>query len=139
MNEPLNMEIYEGIVLTSQNDVPQLSVRKLVDVSQLQIIDLIKGDGRSVKLDNTLEVNYLGIGGINGYVFDSSFDRQQTADFPLRAVIQGWQDGLLGMREGGRRVLIIPANQAYGNNPPPGSGISQNETLIFLVDLIKIS
>jgi peptidylprolyl isomerase len=55
----------------------------------------------------------------------------------LAQVIQGWQLGLVGMQVGGRRLLVIPAELGYGDNPPPGSGIEAGETLIFVVDLVS--
>jgi peptidylprolyl isomerase len=55
----------------------------------------------------------------------------------LDNVILGWQEGLVGMQVGGRRLLVIPAELGYGNNPPPGSGIEAGETLIFVVDLVS--
>ncbi len=135
------MEIVENLYL--REDVagrPSLELEGPVNEDYLEIVDLVVGTGQvGVTISDTLEVNYLGIGSITGFAFDSSFSRNEPATFPLGAVIQGWQQGLIGMREGGRRVLIIPSSLAYGPTPPPGSGIEPNEALIFLVDLIKIN
>ena len=65
-------------------------------------------------------------------------DRGQPTQFPLDGVIPGWGEGLVGMKVGGRRTLVIPGNLAYGNSPPPSSGIQPNETLVFVVDLVSI-
>jgi FKBP-type peptidyl-prolyl cis-trans isomerase len=133
----MNDEIYPGIFLQDEYP-PILTLESEISVNDLKIVDLIEGSGRSVSLTDTLEVDYLGIGGTTKLPFDSTFSRNQTAVFPLAAVIAGWQEGLEGMQEGGRRLLIIPGPLAYGENPPPNSGIQPNETLIFLVDLIEI-
>lgn len=130
-------EIYPGILL-EDDFPPALVLTNSIQVNELEYIDLIDGDGSEVKESDTIEVDYLGVGGASKSVFDSSFSRNQTVTFPLQAVIVGWQDGLLGVREGGRRLLVIPGALAYGDNPPPGSGIQPNETLIFLVDVIEI-
>jgi peptidylprolyl isomerase len=132
-------EIYPNLFLTEASGIPMFSITETISVNELVAIDLTTGDGASVSLQDTLEVNYLGVGGSSGFSFDSSFARNEPAVFPLQAVILGWQEGLVGMKEGGRRVLVIPGNKAYGPTPPPGSGIEPNETLIFLVDLIKIN
>jgi peptidylprolyl isomerase len=70
-------------------------------------------------------------------MFDASWLRGEPATFPLARVILGWQEGLIGMQVGGRRLLVIPADKAYGDNPPQGSGIAAGETLIFVVDLVS--
>jgi peptidylprolyl isomerase len=70
-------------------------------------------------------------------MFDGSWARGEPATFPLPNVILGWQEGLVGMQAGGRRLLVIPAELGYGNNPPPNSGIEAGETLIFVVDLVS--
>lgn len=126
-------------LLSNSTGSPELQIAGDLLVTDLQIIDIEHGYGNAeVSLSNTLEVYYLGVGANAGFVFDSSYARNESAQFPLAAVIKGWQEGLIGIREGGRRVLIIPANQAYGATPPPGSGIESNEALIFVIDLIKI-
>jgi peptidylprolyl isomerase len=81
-------------------------------------------------------VNYVGVGQQSGQVFDSSWQRGQPATFPLDGVIQGWSEGLVGMQPGGRRLLIIPAELAYGD-AGAGADIAPGETLVFVVDLIE--
>ena len=85
----------------------------------------------------TVEVNYVGVGQKSKKVFDSSFTRGESISFPLNGVIPGWTKGLVGMKEGGRRQLVIPGALAYGANPP-SADIGPDETLVFVVDLIKI-
>ena len=87
---------------------------------------------------DTVTAHYTGWGAATGAQFDASWDRGQPATFPLDGVILGWQQGLIGMKVGGRRVLVIPADLGYGQTPPPGSGIQPGETLIFVVDLVAI-
>ncbi len=100
--------------------------------------DLILGTGPEVVPTDSVTANYVGVGLNTGKVFDSSFDRGSPAPFPLANVIAGWQQGIPGMQVGGRRLLVIPADLAYGANPPPGSGIEPNEPLAFVVDLVSV-
>lgn len=97
--------------------------------------DLKVGDGAAVTAANTLSVNYIGVACSTGKIFDSSYSRGQPASFPLSNVIQGWQQGLPGMKVGGQRLLGIPPAMAYGSNPPPS--IAPDETLWFVVDVIS--
>ena len=100
-------------------------------------VDLAEGAGEPVAAGATVTVEYCGIGMDSKAVFDSSWARGAPATFPLDGVITGWQDGLPGMKPGGRRLLIIPADLAYGQTPPDGSGIAAGESLLFVVDLIS--
>ncbi len=106
-------------------------------VTELQVTDVIVGDGDAVQAGATVTAHYVGYGAATGQMFDSSWVRGEPATFPLPNVILGWQEGLVGMQVSGRRLLVIPAEQGYGNNPPPGSGIEAGETLIFVVDLVS--
>ena len=108
------------------------------NTTQLTVKDLIVGTGAEAKATDTITAHYVGIGGISGKQFDSSWDRGQAAQFPLNGVIVGWQNGIPGMKVGGRRLLVIPGDQAYGANPPQGSGIQPNEPLVFVVDLVSL-
>ena len=106
-------------------------------VTELQVTDVIVGTGDPLPAGATLTADYVGYGGATGQMFDASWVRGEPATFPLDNVILGWQEGLVGMQIGGRRLLVIPAELGYGNNPPPGSGIEPGETLIFVVDLVS--
>lgn len=108
-----------------------------VPATTLVTADIVTGTGGEVASGATVTVEYCGVGLASGAIFDSSWARGEPATFPLSGVITGWQDGIPGMQPGGRRLLIIPADQAYGDTPPPGSGISPGETLIFVVDMIS--
>ena len=106
-------------------------------VTELGITDLIVGEGDKVPAGATVTAQYVGYGAASGAMFDASWARGEPATFPLGQVILGWQEGLVGMQVGGRRLLVIPAALGYGENPPPGSGIQPGETLIFVVDLVS--
>jgi peptidylprolyl isomerase len=106
------------------------------NTTQLTVKDLVEGTGDPVKAGATVTAQYLGIGASTGKEFDSSWSRGSAAQFSLAQVIQGWQDGIPGMKMGGRRLLVIPAAEAYGANPPSGSTIQKDEVLVFVVDLV---
>jgi FKBP-type peptidyl-prolyl cis-trans isomerase FkpA len=108
------------------------------DVSTLQKIDISEGTGAEVKPGDTVTVDYTGAVAATGIIFQSSLDSGQPVSFGLDQVIKGWTDGVPGMKVGGTRRLIIPADQAYGANPPAGSGIPANAPLVFDITLRKI-
>jgi peptidylprolyl isomerase len=100
--------------------------------------DLKVGTGKTAKPGDKVSVQYVGVSYTNGRQFDASWDRGQPFEFTLGNgdVIPGWDQGVAGMKEGGRRMLIIPPDLAYG---PQGQGpIGPNETLIFVIDLLKV-
>jgi len=108
----------------------------------LVIHDIIKGTGATAEDGDTVYVNYVGALYKNGKVFDASWKDNpgQATSFPLTtgSVIPGWVQGLVGMKVGGRRMLIIPPNLAYGKSGQ-GSTIPPNATLVFIVDLLKVT
>lgn len=107
------------------------------EVTDLIITDLDEGQGdKEVEPSSEITVNYHGTLASDGSEFDSSYRRGTPASFPLTGVIQGWQEGLLGMKEGGRRRLIIPSELAYG--PSARDGIPANSALVFEVELLSI-
>ena len=103
------------------------------------IKDLIKGHGATATDGKTITVNYVGVLYKNGTTFDSSWSRHMTFSTPLStgSVIAGWVKGIVGMKVGGRRELIIPASLAYGKSGT--NGIPPNSPLIFVVDLLAVS
>ena len=107
-------------------------------VTELKVTDDVVGTGKEVKAGDTVTAQYVGATAVDGKVFQSSWQMDGAIQFPLDGVIQGWSEGLVGMKEGGRRTLVIPAAKAYGANPPPGSGIPANADLVFVVDLVSI-
>jgi FKBP-type peptidyl-prolyl cis-trans isomerase len=110
----------------------------IAKIDALDKIDTIEGTGDEAKAGDTVTVDYTGAVAATGIVFQSSLDSGQKATFPLGNVIKGWQDGIPGMKVGGTRRLLIPADQAYGASPPQGSNIPANADLVFDVTLHKI-
>ena len=99
--------------------------------------DIFVGSGKEAVATSTLEVHYTLMAWSTGQVVESSWDRGQTATFPLSGVIAGWQQGIPGMKEGGRRLLVIPPDLGYGAQGS-GGAIGPNETLVFVVDLVSV-
>jgi len=105
--------------------------------TELYSRDLITGTGTSALATSTLTVHYVLASWSTGKVIQSSWTTGSPATFPLAQVIPGWQQGMPGMKEGGRRLLFIPPALGYGAQ---GAGpIGPNETLIFVVDLVKVA
>jgi len=98
--------------------------------------DIVVGDGAEAKQGDTLKFQYVGALYNNGKEFDASWDRNQPFEFPLGGgqVIKGWDEGVEGMKVGGRRVLVIPPDLGYGAQGSPPT-IPANSTLVFVVDL----
>jgi len=104
--------------------------------AELVITDLEVGDGAEAQPGDQVEVHYLGIDFETGEQFDASWDRGESISFPLAGLIAGWQEGIPGMRVGGRRQLVIPPHLAYG---PAGSGHRLGgRTLVFVIDLLGV-
>ena len=101
--------------------------------------DLEVGTGAEATPGKTVEVHYVGVAWSTKKQFDASWDRGETFDFPLGAgrVIRGWDEGVAGMRVGGRRRLTIPPAMGYGARGA-GGAIGPNETLVFVVDLLAV-
>ena len=109
--------------------------------AELVIRDIVKGKGPKAKAGDTLSMQYVGTSWSTGRQFDASWDRgAQPFAFQLGAgmVIPGWDEGLVGMQKGGRRLLLIPPDMGYGAEGTPDGSIAPNETLVFVVDLVEI-
>jgi peptidylprolyl isomerase len=102
----------------------------------LQSTDITVGQGPEAVAGATVTVHYVGVEFDTGDEFDSSWNRGESIEFPLRGLIQGWQDGIPGMKVGGRRQLVIPPEQAYG--PAGGGHRLSGKTLIFVIDLLGV-
>lgn len=107
--------------------------------SELAIEDVLVGDGAVVADGDLVAVDYVGVRWSDGAEFDASWERGQPIEFELGAgrVIAGWEQGLQGMQVGGRRIITIPPELAYGDRGA-GPMIGSGETLVFVVDLVRI-
>jgi peptidylprolyl isomerase len=104
--------------------------------TQLTVKDIVVGDGAEAPANSTVNVHYLGVEYETGEEFDSSWSRGESIEFPLNRLIKGWQEGIPGMKVGGRRQLICPPDLAYG---PAGSGHRlSGKTLVFVIDLLGV-
>jgi peptidylprolyl isomerase len=108
--------------------------------SELVVVDQIVGDGPEAVSGSTVLAHYVGVAHSTGEEFDASWNRGEPLRFQLGAgqVIAGWDQGLQGMRVGGRRTITIPPHLGYGDRGA-GSAIKGGETLIFVVDLVDVS
>lgn len=107
--------------------------------ADLVIRDIWEGEGAEAKAGQNVTVHYVGVAFSTGEEFDASWNRNSPFTFPLGGgrVIKGWDQGVQGMKVGGRRELTIPARLAYGNQSPSPL-IKPGETLIFVVDLLSV-
>jgi peptidylprolyl isomerase len=119
---------------------PEVALPAAEPTGELQIRDLVVGDGRVAQAGQQAMVHYVGIAHSTGAEFDASYNRGAPFTFPLGEgrVIAGWDQGVAGMRIGGRRELIIPPHLGYGDRGA-GAAIKPGETLVFVVDLIGLS
>lgn len=132
-------ETTEAAPPAAAGEKPEVAKPKGDPPSRLVKKDLDKGSGAAAKDGDLLTVHYVGVAWSTGEQFDASWDRGEPFSFPLGQgqVIQGWDDGLVGMKEGGRRRLEIPSEQAYGSAGSPPA-IGPDEALVFVVDLVKV-
>lgn len=107
-------------------------------VDTLLTIDIKEGTGDVVVAGVTVTAHYTGAVAASGIIFQSSHDFGRAVPFGLDQVIKGWTDGVPGMKVGGTRRLVIPAEQAYGATPPPGAGIPANAALVFDIELVAV-
>lgn len=130
---------HSGVTVTGARDQePTITLAEdFGPVTDLDVADVYEGSGDAVAADAILTVNYVGVGQQSREVFDSSWPTGQPVTFPLSGVITGWEEGMIGMKPGGRRLLIIPGSMAYGDEGSPSAGIGQDETLVFVVDLVS--
>lgn len=136
-NEPQGESSNSNLPVVSDNagDAPQISAPSGNPPANLVAEDVIVGTGATAVAESTVTVHYTLMSWTKGEILESSWS-SGPATFPLNQVILGWQQGVPGMKEGGRRLLVIPPDLAYGES---GAGsVGPNETLIFVVDLISI-
>lgn len=107
------------------------------NVAELEIIDVVVGTGDEVPAGATITAHYTGALAADGTIFQSSHDFGRPISFGLDQVIKGWTDGVPGMKVGGKRRLVIPAQQAYGASSP-APNIPANSDLVFDIELVSI-
>ena len=115
-------------------DKPTVSVPETAPET-LEIVDITEGTGDQVAAHDWVQVHYVGVSQSTGEEFDSSWERGEPIEFGLDGVIQGWTEGLVGMNVGGRRTLVIPADQAYGEETTGGQPAG---VLVFTIDLVGV-
>ena len=118
---------------------PEIDFPGDVAPADLVIEDLVLGDGPEAKSGDSISAHYVGVAHSTGEEFDASWNRGSALQFRLGVgeVIKGWDLGIVGMKVGGRRKLIIPASLAYGERGA-GGAIKPGEALIFVVDLVDV-
>lgn len=124
---------------------PTLAAGKGPDPTALQTKDLVVGTGPAATLANTVDVKYVGAIWSTGTVFDKSWGKgdqgygPNVIEFPLNGVVPGFAQGIAGMKMGGRRVIAIPPLLGYGPGGNPQAGIKGTDTIVFVVDLVKVA
>ncbi|MEU8979707.1 FKBP-type peptidyl-prolyl cis-trans isomerase [Streptomyces sp. NPDC048309] len=120
-------------------DKPEIDFPGGEPPADLEIKDIWEGDGPVAKAGDFVKVHYVGVAFSTGEEFDASWNRGTPLEFQLGVgqVISGWDQGVQGMKVGGRRQLIIPAHLAYGDRGA-GGRIAPGETLIFVCDLVSV-
>ena len=118
---------------------PEVVIPDTAPSYQLELEDITVGEGDEATTGSIVEVHYVGVSWKTGNQFDASWDRGETFKFGLGKgqVIRGWDEGVAGMKVGGRRRITIPPDLAYGARGA-GGVIGPNETLVFVVDLIGV-
>ena len=133
-----NQVINATTTMDTQASSTNTNNQAIVRTDGLEVTDVAVGTGKEAVAGSHVTVNYVGML-TNGTVFDASANRNQPFDFNLGAgqVIKGWDEGIVGMKEGGKRHLVIRAALAYGNQAV-GGVIPANSTLVFDVELLKV-
>ena len=128
----------EGSTDTTTKPVLQDSCGKAPD--ELEVTDIVVGEGDVAEVGDTVSMQYVGVLHDDGTEFDASWDRGEPFEFQLGGgmVIAGWDEGIVGMREGGRRQLVIPPDLGYGEQGA-GGVIPPGATLVFVVDLVEVA
>ncbi len=125
---------------SAEKTKPKVTVPDGAPPKQLEVKELEAGSGAEAKAGDKVTVQYVGVGYKSGEEFDASWDRGEPFSFGLGAgeVIPGWDQGVEGMKVGGRRELVIPPELAYGEAGAPPA-IGPNETLVFVIDLLEVN
>jgi peptidylprolyl isomerase len=130
---------HEREPVTQQPEKPEIDFPDGPPPTALEVTDLSVGEGPEASAGQTVHVHYVGVAHSTGEEFDASYNRGQPLTFRLGVgqVIPGWDQGVQGMKVGGRRRLVIPPHLAYGDRGA-GGVIKPGETLIFVVDLVDV-
>ncbi|WP_395576505.1 FKBP-type peptidyl-prolyl cis-trans isomerase [Streptomyces sp. BK79] len=115
---------------------PSIEVPKADAPKKLVAQYVLEGDGAEVGAQDSVLVQYKGVVWDGGKEFDSTYSRKQLTSFSLQQVVKGWAQGLTGKKVGSRVLIVIPPDLGYGDNPPQGSGIEKDSTLVFSVDIL---
>ncbi|MFC4505765.1 MULTISPECIES: FKBP-type peptidyl-prolyl cis-trans isomerase [Streptomyces] len=115
---------------------PDIKIPKVDPPTKLVANYVIEGDGEAVAAENNVLVQYKGVIWDTGKEFDSTYSRKALTSFGLSQVVKGWAQGLTGKKVGSRVVIVIPPSLGYGDNPPSGSGIEKDSTMVFSVDIL---
>jgi peptidylprolyl isomerase len=115
---------------------PSIEVPKATAPKKLVAEYVLEGDGEEVAAADSVLVQYKGVLWDGGKEFDSSYANKQLVSFSLQQVVKGWAQGLTGKKVGSRVLIVIPPKLGYGDNPPQGSGIKKDSTLVFSVDIL---
>ncbi|MEU0225026.1 FKBP-type peptidyl-prolyl cis-trans isomerase [Streptomyces sp. NPDC006284] len=115
---------------------PSIEVPKADAPKKLVAEYVLEGDGPEVGAQDSVLVQYKGVVWDGGKEFDSTYARKQLTSFSLQQVVKGWSQGLTGKKVGSRVLIVIPPDLGYGDNPPQGSGIEKDSTLVFSVDIL---
>src|SRR5215208_3389672 len=137
--EPSKPASPEGKISKDLKQKPEIPKPGGTPPTKLEGEDIVEGKGKKVKKGDKVTVQYVGVSFSTGEEFDASWERDEPFEFTLGAgeVIPGWDQGVVGMKEGGRRQLTIPAELAYGAQGSPPA-IGPNETLVFVIDMEKV-
>lgn len=142
---PTTLASVAGAECVEATEVPEAEGKPAVEMpvgevpTELQSIDITEGDGAAAELGTTITVDYVGIACSTGMQFDASYDNGEPVEFPLEegGLIPGWIEGIPGMKVGGQRKLVIPADLAYGAEG--NQGIAPDEALVFVIDLKDVT
>ncbi|WP_327313943.1 FKBP-type peptidyl-prolyl cis-trans isomerase [Streptomyces sp. NBC_01235] len=115
---------------------PSIEIPKSAAPTKLVAKYVIEGDGAVLAADDTVLVQYKGVIWDTGKEFDSTYSRSALTSFSLQQVVKGWAQGLIGRKVGSRVVIVVPPSLGYGDNPPSGSGIEKDSTMVFAVDIL---
>jgi len=119
-------------------DKPTIEIPATDPPSELVVEVLTKGDGEILKAGDTVDAHYVGVVWRDGSQFDASWDSGGPATFPVGvgSLIQGWDEGLVGLPYGTRALLVVPPDKGYGSRGNAAAGIKGTDTLVFVVDLV---